>query len=65
MTIPLSKHFGKVLFPHLCRARRRQLVGRIIAILMASVLVTASLVAWMLHAVKHAKPSDVNLTVNM
>jgi hypothetical protein len=65
MTTYLSKTVGKVLFPHLTPERRKQLVSRIILIMMASLFVTASLVMWMLHAIKHFKPSNVDFTVNL
>jgi hypothetical protein len=64
MTTNLSKSAGKALFPHLSRERRRQLLARIIVILMASILATVSLVVWMLHAIKHFKQSDINFTAN-
>jgi hypothetical protein len=65
MTTYLSKNVGKVLFPHLPRDQRKQLLSRIILILMASFFVTVSLVMWMLHAIKHFKQSDIDFTINM
>ena len=64
MTTYLSKTVGKVLFPHLSRDQRKQLLSRIILILMVSLLATASLVMWMLHAIKHFKQSDINFTAD-
>jgi hypothetical protein len=65
MTTYLSKTVGKVLFPHLSRNRRKQLLSRIIFILLASFCITTSLVMWILHAIKHFKQSDVSFTINM
>ena len=65
MTTYLSKTVGKALFPHLPRDRRKQLLSRIIFVLMASLFITASLVVWILHAVKHVKPSNIDFTNNM
>jgi len=65
MTTYLSKNVGKVLFPNLSREQRKQLLSRIILILMASLFITASLVMWMLHAIKHFKQSDIDFTINM
>ncbi len=64
MTNSLARGVGKLWFPHLSREQRRQLLTRIIVILLASLLVTASLVVWMFHAIKHFKQSDVSFTIN-
>ncbi len=64
MTTYLAKTVGKLLFPRLPRDRRKQLLSRIILILMASVFITVSLVVWMFHAVKHVKQSNIDLTIN-
>jgi hypothetical protein len=64
MTTYLAKTVGKVLFPRLPRERRKKLLSRIILILMASFCLTVWLVVWILHAVKHVKQSDVDLTIN-
>ncbi|MFZ0825914.1 MAG: hypothetical protein WAO02_00690 [Verrucomicrobiia bacterium] len=65
MTTYLSKNVGKALFPNLRRERRKKLLSRLILVLMASLFVTASLVMWMLHAIKHVKQSDTDFTINM
>lgn len=65
MTTYLSKNVGKALFPHLPRDQRKRLLSKIIFILMASLFITASLVMWMLHAIKHFKQSNIDFTNNM
>jgi len=64
MTTYLSKNVGKALLPHLSRERRKQMLARIIVILLASLFVTASLVVRILHAIKQFKQSDVGFTIN-
>jgi hypothetical protein len=64
MTTYLSKNVGKVLFPQLTRDQRKQLLAKIIFVLLASLFVTASLVMWMLHAIKHFKQSNIDFTIN-
>jgi hypothetical protein len=65
MTTYLSKSVGKILFPHLARDQRKQLLSRIILILLASCFITAGLVMWMLHAIKHFKQSNIDFTINL
>jgi hypothetical protein len=64
MTTYLSKNVGKMLFPHLSREQRKQMLSRIVFVLTASLFITASLVMWILHAIKQFKQSDMVLTVN-
>jgi hypothetical protein len=65
MTTYLSKNVGKVLFPQLTRDQRKQLLSRIILILLGSFFITAALVMWMLHAIKHFKQSNIDFTISM
>ena len=65
MTNSLARSVGKLLFPRLPREQRRQLLTRIILILLAGLFVTASLVVWMFHAIKHFKQPDVGFTINL
>ena len=53
MTTYLSKNVGKVLFPHLARDQRKQLLSKIILVLTVSLSATGSLVAWMIGNIKH------------
>ena len=64
MTTYLSKKFGRALFPHLTLERRKQLLSKIILVLLASLFATASIVWWVLHSIKHFKPADADFTVN-
>ena len=64
MTTYLAKTVGKVLFPRLPRERRKKLLSRIMLVLVLSSLFTGLLIVRILHAVKHVRQSDVNLTIN-
>ncbi len=64
MTTYLSKKVGKMLFPRLTPERRKQLLSKIILVVLAGLFATASIVLWVIHAIKHFKQSDTNFTIN-
>lgn len=64
MTTYLSKKLGKMLFPRLTPERRKRLLSKILLILLASLFATASIVLWVIHAIRHFRQSDANFTIN-
>ena len=47
MTEYIVKRTGKLLFPHLARDQRKQLLSRIMLVLVASFCTTGTLIMWM------------------
>ena len=65
MTTHLAKSSSGLPHSRNPRLKEKKLLFRTIFVLTASLLVTVSLVLWMLHSIKHSQPVNVEFTLNL